>query len=221
MAADDDNKCPLQRIEMQRRNILTSLNGDGRYGLALLGSVALLWLLAAGGPPWTQALCYERQAIGQGEFWRLLTGHWVHLGARHLLLDSAGLVLVWALYARELRPSAWIMVLLGTTAAIDAGLWWGEPQIQWYVGISGLLHGAWAAGAAAMALRRDPAGWRLQGGLMLAILAAKLLFEHRSGVSLVDKAMPVVTAAHLYGAIAGAVGGALAVRALAPSSGPL
>ena len=218
---------------MRRRDLLTSLNGDAGHGFALLGILALLWALAAGGPAWTQALCYQREAIGQGQIWRLVSAHWVHLGVRHLLLDSAGLALLWALYARELRPAAWLAVLLAATAAIDAGLWWGEPQLQWYVGISGLLHAVWAAGAAAMAFGhtsapghtpapgRAPQGGRLHGALMLALLAGKLLVERRAAVSLFDSGLPVVTAAHLYGALAGLAGGAVAARALAPSGKPL
>ena len=201
-----------QPIEMQRSTVLASLNCDGRLGVALLGCLALLCVLAAGGPQWVQALRYERGAIVQGEWWRLVTGHWVHLGARHLLLDAAGLVLLWSLYARELRLYDWLIVLVCATVAIDAGLWWGEPQIQWYVGISGLLHGAWAAGAAAVALRHGRHGW-----LMLAMLAGKLLLEQRAGASLLDTAMPVVTAAHVYGAL----GGLSAVAALALARKPL
>jgi rhomboid family GlyGly-CTERM serine protease len=191
---------------MQRRSLLASLNCDGRLGLALLACLALLWALAAGGPQWTEALRFERGAILRGQWWRLVTGHWVHLGVHHLLLDSAGLALLWALYARALRPREWLLVLAGATAAIDIGLWWGAPQLLWYVGISGLLHGAWAAGALALGLRRERSGW-----VMLALLAGKLALERLSGASLVAGAMPVVTAAHGYGAL----GGLAAVAALA------
>jgi len=191
---------------------LASLNCDGKWGLALLGCLALLAALACFGPAGILALRYERAAIAHGEWWRLVTGHWVHLGARHLLADAAGLVLLWMLYARELSPRAWLLVLACTTAAIDAGLWWGEPSLQWYVGISGLLHGAWAAGAAVGAFRRPMQGW-----IMLAALAIKLGLEQRTGASLLVSGFPVVTMAHVYGA----VGGLLAVAALVLARKPL
>jgi|SRR5579862_1769397 len=193
---------------MRRPSLLESLNCDGRLGLALAGALALLWLLLAGGPQWTLALRYDRAALHEGEWWRLLSAHWVHLSARHLWLDSAGLALLWALYARELRPWHWLAVLVGATAMIDAGLWWAVPQVQWYVGLSGLLHGAWAAGAAAVALRQPRWGW-----LMLAVLAIKLLLEQRSGASLLVSEFPVVIAAHSFGALGGL--GAFAALALA------
>ena len=197
---------------MSLEAILTSLKCDRRRVAALLGCLALLWALRAGGPALTLALRYERAAIAGGQWWRLATAHWVHLDARHLLLDSAGLVLLWCLYARELRLAQWSLVLAVATVTIDAGLWWGDPGLSWYLGISGLLHAAWAAGAAAQLLRGDR-----RGGLMLAMLALKLLLELRSGTSLASSAMPVVTLAHRFGAL----GGLLAVAALALRPKPL
>jgi rhomboid family GlyGly-CTERM serine protease len=192
--------------------LLSSLNCDGRYGSTLLAVLGFLGLLAAGGPRWAARLQYERSSIGAGEWWRLFSAHWVHLGARHLLLDAAGLVLLWALYAREVHPLTWLLVLAGATGAIDAGLWWGEPQLQWYLGLSGLLHAFWSAGAAGAALRRNILGY-----LMLAILASKLAIEHYSGSSVVTEAFPVVTASHLYGA----AGGLVVIAALALWRKPL
>jgi rhomboid family GlyGly-CTERM serine protease len=183
---------------MPRQNFLTSLNCDGGLGVALLVALALPWLLLAGGPQWAVALRYERAALHSGECWRLISGHWVHLGVSHLSLDSAGLVLLWVLYARELPAWHWLVVLIGATAAIDAGLWWAQPQVQWYLGLSGLLHGAWAAGAAAVGGRRGRWAW-----LMLAVLTLKLVLEQRTGASLVVTQFPVVSIAHVYGALGG------------------
>jgi rhomboid family GlyGly-CTERM serine protease len=212
MAVLHHSKSELRPNKPRRAAWLASLNCDGRLGLALLAGLALLWALRAGGVAVVMALRYERSGLAQGEWWRLLGAHWVHLDARHLLLDSVGLVLLWCLFARELRPAHWLLVLACSTAAIDAGLWWGDPGLQWYLGISGLLHGAWAAGASAQALRGDRRGWSL-----LALLALKLLLEQRAGAGLIPGAMPVVTAAHGYGAL----GGLVATVALALRRQPL
>ena len=127
-------------------------------GAALLGCLALLWALLAGGPAVTLALRYERVAIAHGEWWRLASAHWVHLDARHLLLDSAGLVLLWCLYARELRPAQWLLVLAVATVARRRRPVVGRSRASWYLGISGLLHGAWAAGAMVQWLRGERRG---------------------------------------------------------------
>jgi hypothetical protein len=69
-----------------------------------------------------------------------------------------------------------------------------------------VLHGVWAAGAV-YAARRYP----LEGGVTLALLAAKLALEQRYGALTVrDGSLPVVTVAHLYGAIGG-LGAAIAL----------
>lgn len=201
----------------RRSSLLASLNCDGMLGAALLACLVLLAALACGGQGWTLALRYERLAIAHGEWWRLISGHWVHLGMLHLLADAAGLALLWALYARELSPGGWLLVLACATAAIDAGLWWGEPAVQWYVGISGLLHGAWAAGAARTALKGQPQGW-----IMLVALAAKLAIEQYEGGSVLMAGFPVVAMAHVYGAIGGLLAVAtLALAALAVARKPL
>ena len=198
------SESPMNSISWRK-----SLNCDGAYGWALLLVLAVLLLLAAGGAPWLLALRFERVAVHSGQWWRLLSAHFVHLGARHLLLDGAALVLLWALFARALGPKSWVLVVLGSIVAIDAGLWWLAPQLQWYVGISGLLHGVWAVGAVASAWRREFTGW-----LLMIALAGKLAWEQSAGASLVVAAFPVVVDAHLYGALGALL--ALAVMAMLP-----
>ena len=177
---------------------LRSLNGDGRYGLALVAVLALLGLIAAGGSPWLLTLRYERVGLQRGEYWRWLSAHFVHLGARHLLLDTVALVLLWSLYARELGAAGWLTVTLCSMAAIDAGLWWWTPDVQWYAGFSGLLHGLWLAGAVRSAWRLESAGL-----LMLVALLGKLIYEQQAGVSVALVGLPVVLAAHRFGAAGG------------------
>ncbi len=189
---------------MNARSWRRSLNCDGAYGAALLAVLVLLLACTAGGAQWLLALRYERSAIAAGEWWRLLTAHMVHLGWQHVLLDGAALCLLWMLFARAYGARAWLLVAAGSIAAIDAGLWWLAPQVQWYAGISGLLHGLWLAGALQSARRRELAGW-----LLLVALAAKLVREYQLGTSVVVASLPVVTAAHRYGAL-----GALVVVAV-------
>jgi rhomboid family GlyGly-CTERM serine protease len=103
---------------------------------------------------------------------------------------------LWLLFARTLSVSSWLVVMVSSLAAIDAGLWWLSPAVEWYAGLSGLLHGAWAAGAVSGAARREPLAL-----LLLVALLLKLAWEQLHGASLLVAGFPVVVDAHLYGAM--------------------
>ena len=184
--------------------ILKSLNCDGRWGLALLAACALLLLPSLTGEAGRLALRYDRAALASGQLWRLLTGHLVHLDLRHALVNILGLVLMWALFARDYAPRQWLAILLASIVAIDAGLWLWDSTVTWYVGSSGALHGVMAAGTLAHLRRREPDGW-----LLALFLAGKLLYEHTVGALPFSGSSAVVVNAHLYGVIGGGAVGAL------------
>ena len=179
--------------------VLRSLNCDGRRGVALLAACLVLLLPTLSGEAGQALLRYERGALAGGQWWRLLSAHVVHLDLRHALLNALGLALVWALFARDYSPKAWLAIVLGAIAAIDAGLWLRDSTVQWYVGSSGVLHGLMAAGALARVRTGERDGW-----LLAALLAAKLLYEQAVGALPLSGSDPVVVDAHLYGVLGGA-----------------
>jgi len=164
----------------------------------------LLLALCALGDQGREVLDYQRGAIAHQQWWRLISAHLVHLGWRHALLNDVGLALLWMLFAREFAPRRWLWIVLLAAASIDAGLWFLRPQVDWYLGASGVLHGAWAAGACAMYRRGD--GF---GAALLLLLIAKLVYEQNSGASLFEGDLPLVSAAHLFGALGGLIGAVL------------
>jgi rhomboid family GlyGly-CTERM serine protease len=179
------------------------------FGDRLLPGFLLLagFAIAAGGDGFREATRFERAAIGAGELHRLVTGHLAHLGWSHFLLNAAGLGLVWLLVGGAFSLLEWLVVAALCVAAIDAGLWILLPTLDWYVGLSGLLHGLLAAGAAG-GLRRRPT----ESLIILFVVALKLAYETLGGPMPGAEGLsggPVVTEAHLYGAVAGAVAGAL------------
>jgi rhomboid family GlyGly-CTERM serine protease len=181
------------------RRVLASLNSDGTRGWALLGLCALLLLPVLAGESGRAALRYDRTALAAGEWWRLLTAHIVHLDFEHALLNSLGLVLMWALFARDYRPRQWLLIMLVTVLAIDAGLWLRDSTVSWYVGSSGALHGMMAAGTLAHVRRGDLDGW-----LLAAFIVAKLAYEQWAGaLPFSDSHAGVVVDAHLFGALGG------------------
>ncbi|MEQ6342056.1 MAG: rhombosortase [Gammaproteobacteria bacterium] len=158
-------------------------------------------IAAAGGAHADEWLRYERSYILNGEIWRLFTAHFVHLGWSHLLMNLAALALIWMLFGRMLRLSAWMAVSLASMLGVSLGLLFFSPSIGWYVGLSGMLHGLFAAGVMA-SLR---AGNRLEI-ILLLLLLGKLVWEQIYGPlpgTAEFAGGAVVTDAHLYGAVSG------------------
>lgn len=178
--------------------VLKSLNCDRGYGLALLGACALLALPEFFGEPARRLLSFDRTAIAEGQWWRLLSAHVVHLDRGHALLNSLGLVLMWALFARDYSPWRWVAIYSGAAIAVSLGLWLGNPELQWYVGASGALHGVMTAGTLAHLRRRDLDGW-----ILAIFIIAKLTYEQLSGALPFSGSTDTIVDAHLYGAVGG------------------
>ena len=190
---------------------LASLNCDGRRGLGLLAVSLLLLLLTLAGDSARRALRYDRAGLAAGQYWRLLGAHLVHLDVRHALLNSLGIVLMWALFARDYSPRQWLVIVLASIAAIDAGLWLGDSTVLWYVGSSGALHGVMAAGTVAHLREGERDGW-----ILAALLMGKLVYEQWAGPLPLSGSDPVVVDAHLYGVLGGALTAACLKRPTVP-----
>ena len=181
--------------------VLESLNCDRGYGLSLLGVCGLLLLLEfVGGDPLRMALGFDREALAHGEWWRAITAHFVHLDAQHTLLNLLGLVLMWALFARDFSPLRWLAIYLAASLSISVCLWFFDPQVTWYRGTSGALHGVMTAGTLAHLRRRDLVAW-----ILVLFIAAKLSYEQLAGAMPFQDAGTTVVDAHLYGALGGLV----------------
>ncbi len=167
-----------------------------RLFLSLFAASLLVQLLMV-----EDALRYERTAIFAGEAWRLLTGHLAHLGWGHWGLNALGLVLTYFLVGGRFDSAAWAVVVVGSALAIGAGLLAFNPELLWYVGLSGVLHGMLAAGALKGASERH-----LDSSLLLLLLVAKLSWEQWAGPLPGSEASAggrVIVDAHLYGAVGG------------------
>jgi len=171
-----------------------------------LALVALLVALQLGVAGTVAELRYERSAVLAGEAWRLVTGHLVHGDTAHLAWNVLGVLLVWFLFGRAYTPGQWLVVLSVSTAAIDLGFLALQPELAWYVGFSGVLHGCMTAGLVAwLRATRDWVTW-----LVALAFAAKLAWEHLFGAVPLTGAtlsIPVVHAAHTYGAVGGLLSG--------------
>ncbi len=171
--------------------------------LPVLALVAAGIVLGLGEDAWRDLGRYDRGGLMKGEYWRLVTGHLVHLSWGHVWLNLAALVVMAFLFDGLMSARDWIIATAVSALAIDAGLFFLEPEVAWYVGLSGSLHGITVVGAVAM-LRAQP---RIATVLLIGV-AAKLAWEQTSGpipLSEVTSGGAVLVDAHLYGAIGGAV----------------
>lgn len=165
------------------------------------------------------ALPYDRDAILHGgEYVRLVTGHLYHHDLAHLGWNLAGLALVAWLFVREYTTGQWLAILAVSTVAVDLGFLLLQPQLEWYVGFSGVLHGLAAAGLVRWWWRyRDPVT-----GIVSLVFALKLGWEHFFGAlpfTSATLAIPVIHASHTYGAVGGALA-ALAIGLQKPRAAP-
>jgi rhomboid family GlyGly-CTERM serine protease len=178
---------------------------------AVVTLLAACVVLAFGGDTLRELGRYDRVAIADGEYWRLVTGHLVHLGWGHLWPNVAALAIVGMLFDDLFRAADWWRVSAASAIAIDVGLYVLDPAVAWYVGLSGVLHGLVASGALALLVRRQAVGAVLAIGL-----TSKLVYEQLVGplpFTAESVGGPVVVAAHLYGAIGGLLGEAAAQAA--------
>lgn len=189
-----------------------------RHWLLPAALIGIVIVLQVGGDPVRMALQYDSNRIAGGEFLRLFTGHLVHLGWPHVLLNTAGLLLVWSLVGGAFSLTQWLVVILASVASIDAGIWLLLPQLDWYVGLSGVLHGVLAAGIVGLWSIR-----RAEALILAAALILKLSYEGLVGPlpgSEQAAGGPVVTLAHLLGAMGGAAVAWPLARTRRPPGGP-
>lgn len=164
-------------------------------GKAAAGLIAAATALVVAGGLWPALweLCaLARDPVLAGQLWRLWSGHWMHLDGAHAGVNLLALVVIigMAQRLRLLRPMLGMAVLMMPLLSLAILL--VRPDLYWYVGLSGLLHGALV--------------WLLlrQGGqlawLGLGLITLKLIAQAAG-----DTEPWVVQEAHWLGALLGAV----------------
>lgn len=164
--------------------------------LMVASVITLLPLLGDGV---TAVLRYQRQVTLDGEIWRLVTAHWVHLSLVHAVLNAAALLLILALLRGPgMRFSLELSLLVGCQLGVGVLLLL-RPDVDWYVGLSGALHG--------YVLVLAVFGYQYRTAwLVLALLAAKVGLELGGGPSPRLEALiggRVLVTAHLCGTVTG------------------
>ena len=178
----------------------------------------IMLLLTLAGDDVSRLLRFDHRAIAQGDIWRLLTGHIVHLGWAHGLLNAGGLLLV-AWMQPKGSAVRWLLFYVITSVLISMFLY-VNGSVSTYVGASGVLHGLLIM-AAFFSKWLEP--WRQK--LIMLLISGKLLWEQTPWYSDASVAEMiggyVVVNAHFVGGVAGLlVVFYVSIKKRANSSGP-
>ena len=148
-------------------------------------------------------LVYDRQAIGEGQWWRLLTGHVLHWHASHLWWDvlpflALGSACEW------IHRNRYVCMCSLAALMIGLGIYRGLPDMNFYAGLSGIVSAQFIA-VALVAMQSRDIVLRCAGGSAGLLFGGKLVWEWCSGTALfVDgNPYPPVPLAHALGALAG------------------
>ncbi len=171
-------------------------------GAAIFAAVMGLVIVAtqAGGQSVIAELRWDRAALTEFEWWRLWTGHLVHASWPHVGLNLLGLALVAWLFPEPISARWHFLrfLWLGLASSVMMYVW--LPDLDWYVGLSGVLHGCFVIGLWWLFRQGDKLAF-----LLLVLLGGKLILEHFIGPVTSDEELvgvPVLTQAHSYGALA-------------------
>lgn len=151
-------------------------------------------------------LAFDRQHIAAGQWWRLCTDNWVHLGFWHYFLNALSLLLWIGVCPQRLRLSDWLLRLLLIGTGMSLGLYFFDPELQNYVGLSGFIYGVFLLDLGNDALlRRDRFAW-----LCLIFLVVRVGYEVIEGAPAYELKLiggQVVAASHIWGMVAAAIYG--------------
>ncbi|WP_293371809.1 rhombosortase [Nevskia sp.] len=161
--------------------------------------------LELGGTSLTELLRYDRVAVVDGQWWRLLSSNFVHLGWWHWFLNALSLVLLVFLCPERIKPLSWLLRLAVIGIGMCFCLHVFTPGLANYVGLSGLVYGLFALGFG----RQIASGERFAIAC-LVFLAARIVWELIIGAPASEEGLiggSVVAESHLYGVLAAAVYG--------------
>ena len=137
------------------------------------------------------------------EFWRLWTGHWVHVGWIHYALNMVAFACLPFIFP-HLKNRYAILLLVLLPPLISLSFYFCIPQVEAYAGLSGVLHGLY--GAAAIYFLQFNSE-RKFAFLVISLALAKVLWENFMGSLQTSQLIgsPVLTEAHWIGLVWGIV----------------
>ena len=145
-------------------------------------------------------LDFDRGAIQTGAWWLLLTGHLCHLSWQHFLLNNAALLIIWELFYRQYSIIKAGLEFGFLSVAVGLGIYIFNPNVEWYVGLSGVLHGMFVIGIAPELINKNKLSLLVAAGVI-----GKIAWEQTVGLTtgVLFAEDSVLVDAHLYGTFGG------------------
>jgi len=147
-------------------------------------------------------LKYAKPEIEAGQWWRFVTGNFIHLNWQHLAVNAVALIAIYQLFPNLLKARALFLVFMLSCLSVTLGLWLFNPSVYWYVGLSGALHGILVTLLIVDMMNRKD----ILNNALLILVIGKLVWEAYIGPLPGSESItggPVVVEAHLYGAFGG------------------
>lgn len=168
--------------------------------LTVLAIAIVLFLLE---PVSSEYLAYNREAVDTAQWWRFIFANVLHTNLTHLLLNSFGLLLLWALHGFYYSTRYFLSVFFVCSIGTTLGIYFFSSDLIWYVGLSGALHGIFVWGAYLDIKHGMRSGWILMLGLWGKVAYEQLTGPSQSIASMIEA--DVAIESHLFGAVTGAI----------------
>lgn len=162
--------------------------------ITIFAATAIVLLIGAS-EHGVSSMILDREAILNGQWWRIFSGHFVHLSVDHLSLNALALLLL-CTWGRAINRLGSVLIVMLVSAPVLSCLLLMRGA-EWYAGLSGALH----AGAVYLVLQLP---WKARTA-GLAAIGIKLLVQSEWKVSAlpVSADLLVSTDSHWIGAVLG------------------
>jgi len=172
---------------------VTQRNGSpAGYPLVTMGLGIVALVLFCGGDMFS-LLQYDRAAIGAGEVWRVITGHWLHWSFDHFLWCTITFLAIGSI-CENLSGKGYLATLAAASFIISLVCWLAAPELAYYRGLSGLasaifmfaavmmVRDAWMVQDWRKVLLPAVAGLAFAGKVLFEFVTGSLLFVDSTGV---------------------------------------
>jgi rhomboid family GlyGly-CTERM serine protease len=135
-----------------------------------------------GGLFW-DSMIFRPEAVGEGEWWRVLAHPFVHATWYHLLLDGAAFFLLYLSLAERRLAGRLACVVAGGFGSLMCS-WWAAPAVSsgGLCGLSGIAHALMAVSAVEMiSLADSDSAQRRLGWVSFVLVVGKAALEAVSG----------------------------------------